>query len=104
MKNIHNSSVFHLNDSSVKDIHVVSIQYKLLLTKYCLAPIQYQGIHNVTTSIAILYLNKINSSYQRCRTEPPFVIDFKDNGVAYKAVIYSYHAVNHHFKTNLNDR
>ena len=39
MKNIHNWSVFYVNDSPVKNtcMQVSMIQYKLLLTKYCLA-------------------------------------------------------------------
>ena len=32
------------------------------------------------------------------------VIDFKYKGVVCQAIIYSYHTVNHHLKTNLNDR
>ena len=33
-----------------------------------------------------------------------FIIDFTYQGVAYSAVLFSFHRVNHLFKTRLNER
>ena len=46
----------------------------------------------------------MSSSYPRDQTGLPFNIDSTHKGMAYKAVIYSYHTVRHPFKTKLNER
>ena len=42
--------------------------------------------------------------YPRGQTSILLIIDFTYSGVAYSAVLYSLHTVNHIFNTKLNDR
>ena len=46
----------------------------------------------------------MSNSYPRGQTGSPFNKDFTHKGMAYQAIIYSYHKESHLFKTKLNER
>ena len=75
-------------------IHSIEILYRL----------KEIFIVKVATMLQLLQLNliliKITVHTQGVELSHHLIIDFKHKRVAYQAVIYSYHRVNHHLKTN----